>query len=195
MGPSRARGRYLTIERMSPRTRTSIHRALGVGAALSALLAAGCAAGGAASAAALALTLGLSMSAMFGLGCATSHQSTGLDAAVDAGDAGDAEGHWEPCCEDGVVTTCFCPAGVACNYGWYTPCDDGSCVGGVGAICPEDDAGTDAGDDAGGQWEPCCEDGIITTCFCPAETICNYGLYVDCGDGTCTHGEACPAES
>jgi hypothetical protein len=143
----------------------------------------------------MALALGM---ALVAVGCGDSHEGSRSDAAVDAGDAGeDAGGHWEACCQDGVVGTCFCPAGAACNF-WYDDCGDGTCVfPGSGDPCPGDDAGVDAGDageaDAG-QWEPCCEEGVITTCYCPAETICNYGLFVDCGDGTCTHGDPCPME-
>lgn len=53
--------------------------------------------------------------------------------APDAGtpDAGepDAGGTWEPCCNaEGRIDTCFCPAGVACNYGLYEDCGDGLCV-------------------------------------------------------------------
>jgi hypothetical protein len=150
-----------------------------MGAASCVLLGAGCAAGGAASGAALALAFGL---AMFGLGCSESHEPLRADAAIDK-DADIDAGYWEPCCMDGVISSCFCPAGAACNYGWFTTCEDGSCVD-PSSMCPEE---------VDGHWEPCCEDGIVTTCFCPAEWICNYGLFVDCGDGTCSYGEACPA--
>jgi hypothetical protein len=160
------------------RPHTSIRLSLWAGAGLFVVLGAGCVAAGAAGGAALALALGL---ALLGAGCTASHEPAGLDAAVDAGDAGDADGYWEPCCEDGAVSVCFCPADVACNYGWFTDCGDGTCVW-PDSTCP--DAGT---------WEPCCDDGVITTCFCPAGAICNYGLYVDCGGGACTHGEECPA--
>lgn len=77
---------------------------------------------------------------------------------TDAGprDAGapalaDAPGYWEPCCElgaDGIghVSTCFCPAGWACNYGLFTDCGGGTC--GYGS-CP-DAGGPDAGVAEGG---------------------------------------------
>lgn len=60
--------------------------------------------------------------------------------ATTAADAGP-KGTWEPCCKDGVISTCLCPAGAACNYGWFTKCSDTTCVGG-GQSC--DDAGGDA---------------------------------------------------
>lgn len=49
-------------------------------------------------------------------------------------DAG-GSGYWEPCCIDGRVTTCFCPDGAICNYGWFTACPDGTCVDAPGEIC------------------------------------------------------------
>jgi hypothetical protein len=103
----------------------------------------------------------------------------------------DAGGTDEPCCESGVITTCFCPAGWECNYGWFTDCGDGTCVDPT-TMCPVNvDAGTP---DAGGAWEPCCVDGIVDTCFCPAGLACNYGWFTDCGDGTCVGPvETCPA--
>lgn len=61
-----------------------------------------------------------------------------------------------------------------------------------------DDSGPatpDAGRDVGpgdGHRERCCEDGVITTCFCPGGDACNYGLFEDCGDGTCGFFEGCP---
>ena len=68
-----------------------------------------------------------------------------------APDAG-GDGTWEPCCEagsDGIghVSTCFCPAGWECNYGWFTPCGGDTCAFGE---CPGDAGADDAGaDDAG----------------------------------------------
>ncbi|MEC8025279.1 MAG: hypothetical protein VX223_15235, partial [Myxococcota bacterium] len=38
------------------------------------------------------------------------------------------DGSWESCCTDGVVSTCCCPIGVACNYGVFETCADGSCA-------------------------------------------------------------------
>jgi hypothetical protein len=160
---------------MAPRVRYKARPALWLGAAFVVVLGAGCAAGGAVSGAALVLALGI---AIVGLGCSESHEPLG-DASTDA----DADGFWEPCCQGGVVSSCFCPAGAACNYGWYTTCEDGSCVD-LASMCPEE---------MDGNWEPCCVDGVVTTCFCPADAVCNYGLFVDCGGGVCTHGESCPA--
>lgn len=132
----------------------------------------------------------------------------GGDASVDAGHADasdlDAGGRWETCCEDGRISTCFCPASHSCNYGLgLIVCDDGvRCGYGPGG---DDDrerlcgAGLDAGvgRDAGGEpgeWEPCCLDGRVDLCFCPAGAVCNYGLYEDCGEGYCASppGSGCP---
>lgn len=56
--------------------------------------------------------------------------------APDAGDV-DAGGTWEPCCVEERIETCFCPAGVACNYGLYQDCGGGVCVF-PGEPCPAD---------------------------------------------------------
>lgn len=137
----------------------------------------------------------LSLAGLILAGCSSSHVP-GADGAVDGAvpdAAADAGGSWESCCESGRVSTCFCPAGWACNYGWYTHCGDGTCVSGPGQLCPGQDGGTDAGPDAGGTWDPCCVDGTITTCFCPGGAECNYGWYTDCGGGTCVNEpSACP---
>jgi hypothetical protein len=88
------------------------------------------------------------------------------------------DGTWEPCCEDGQITTCFCPAGAECNYG--RGLDQCGTDGGRDATV---DAAPDTGD---GTWQTCCVDGRIDTCFCPAGVACNYGMGLqDCGDGTC----------
>ena len=101
------------------------------------------------------------------------------------GDGGvvDAGGTFEPCCVGGRIDSCFCPGGAECNYGWFEDCGAGTCVD-PGSMCPVADAGAPVLD-AGGHWDPCCVDGEITTCHCPAGVICNY-WYTDCGDGTCT---------
>lgn len=117
------------------------------------------------------------------------------------------EGTWESCCKDGVVDSCFCPAMMACNYGMYQSCGNGTCTYG-GEPCPEIDAGSDIreedigeeivdGSDADieepGTWQACCNDGIVDSCFCPADMACNYGMYRDCGEGTCVFpGGTCP---
>jgi hypothetical protein len=36
-------------------------------------------------------------------------------------------GTWQTCCVDNTIDTCCCPTGVACNYGWFETCADGSC--------------------------------------------------------------------
>ena len=115
---------------------------------------------------------------------------------VDAGVPDDAGGSWESCCVEGRIDTCFCPAGVACNYGWYNDCGDGTCTDPT-TMCPAPDAGPpppDAGvpPDAGGTWDPCCVDGVITTCHCPPGVACNY-WFVECGEGTCADPRgSCP---
>lgn len=137
----------------------------------------------------------LSMSALFLAGCTETHgqrEDAGVietDSSTPPGE--DAGGYWAECCQDGVVTTCFCPAGLACNYGWFETCADGSCAF-TAEECPGDaDGGIDAGN---GTWEPCCQGGEITTCFCPAGAECNYGWYTDCGNGTCVDpASSCPA--
>ncbi|MDW8362629.1 MAG: hypothetical protein RMK74_09525 [Myxococcales bacterium] len=70
----------------------------------------------------------------------------GTDGGVDGGgdDAAtsdaetDAGGTWSPCCVDGRPMSCFCPAGVACNYLPFEVCGDGRCVHPVlGESCPD----------------------------------------------------------
>ena len=100
---------------------------LGLGLAL-----AGCAAGGGWAAGVMVL---MSLGALALSGCTASHGTT-EDAGVvadgdvpsDAPSSTDAGGYWEPCCVDGAITTCFCPAGLACNYGWYEDCGGGTCA-------------------------------------------------------------------
>jgi hypothetical protein len=121
---------------------------------------------------------------LVGLLLALASPAAGCADSVVAGDAGtpDAGGRWEACCQSGRVSTCFCPAGAVCNYGWFTDCGDGTCEPGPslpGARC---------GDGGAGTWEPCCVDGRVTTCFCSAGEACNYGWFTDCGGGTCEAG-------
>jgi len=53
--------------------------------------------------------------------------------------------------------------------------------------------GQDSADIGAGRQEECCRDGLITTCFCPANSVCNYDQFEDCGDGFCANpGESCP---
>lgn len=151
-----------------------------------ALAVAGCGPGGAWIVAVFALVLVI-------VGCSESHSAQpdaevrGADAELGGEDGG---GTWSPCCVSGRVSSCYCPAMTACNYGLGTIfCDDGETCG-IGSdpaeVCGADAGPADAGPpDAAGSWEPCCIDGRISTCFCPAGAACNYGWYTDCGGGTC----------
>jgi hypothetical protein len=68
---------------------------------------------------------------------------TGADMS-DGGTAGDAglpdmgDGTWQTCCQSGEISTCFCPSGVACNYGWFTRCDPDMGATRECALFPED---------------------------------------------------------
>lgn len=95
------------------------------------------------------------------------------------------------CCRNGKISTCTCPANTYCNYGDFLDCGDGTCTLGGAAQCgdggPDIDTGVpDAGADAG-RFGPCCMNGRVTTCFCPAQVACNYGWFTNCGDGTCSN--------
>src|SRR5688572_21644348 len=155
---------------------------------------AGCAVGG------LPTLLGmlLASSMLVLAGCSSSHrqgdrsdrdggpeQDGGHDGGVVDRDGdvvgSDGGGYWGPCCADGVIDTCFCPAGLACNFGWFTDCGDGTCLPDPSATCGGSDGGVrDGGRDGGGHWESCCNDGRVDLCFCPAGVACNYGWYEDC---------------
>lgn len=177
------------LDRIMPNFRPATARIAAL--ALLGLAVAGCAAG-AGWAATLAVVLSFGTLALSG--CSESHDSRGDSSIQDAGrDAGaDAGGTWHSCCVDGVVDTCLCPPDWICNYGAYLLCPDGTCS--YEHVCDEvGDAGV--GElDAGGLWEACCQDGVIESCFCPADAICNYGWFNDCGDGTCVDpGLMCPA--
>ncbi len=143
---------------------------------------------------------------------------TGDSDPVDSGEDEDA-GVWEACCNNGVVESCFCPANMACNYGWFATCDDGTCSSGL-ETCSDSDAGTSDVDDGdavqdvdtdndadaadpdaedpdaeAGSWESCCKSGVVDSCFCPANMACNYGMYHDCGEGVCVlGGQVCPED-
>lgn len=80
-------------------------------------------------------------------------------------------GTWEPCCQGGQVGQCFCPEGVACNYGWFTTCDPARQPQVACALFEEQCNYAD-----GGTWQPCCEDGQVSQCLCPAGAACNYGF-------------------
>ena len=106
-------------------------------------------------------------------------------------------GSCDTCCIDGTLSTCYCPANYACNYDWNSCMPDGGNDGSTDAAtdASEDastdaspdgtvDGASDAATDAGGTWDPCCVEGRIETCFCPAGAACNYGMgLVDCGGG------------
>jgi hypothetical protein len=72
------------------------------------------------------------------------------------GTAGEA-GTWDVCCVDSQTTTCFCPEGRICNFGWYTDFyPDGTCCTEGDAFCSNGGAagfggggGTDTGGTAG----------------------------------------------
>ncbi|MGE0792097.1 MAG: hypothetical protein AB7S26_40870 [Sandaracinaceae bacterium] len=148
----------------------------------------GCAAGAGPG---LGLVVVLALGSLFAAGCSQSHSVDGDagDVRIDAGTGDAGDGDWEPCCNAGRIESCFCPAGWACNYGWFETCSDGSCAY-TGEMCPSD---VDAGPP--GTEEPCCIDGVITTCFCPADAECNYGWYNDCGGGTCVGPtDECPSD-
>src|SRR5262249_34199916 len=54
------------------------------------------------------------------------------DTAVDMS----CSGLWQPCCVDGLLASCCCPSGVACNY-FYTDCGNGTCAT-LANPCPGD---------------------------------------------------------
>ncbi|MCA9670295.1 MAG: hypothetical protein KC503_32090 [Myxococcales bacterium] len=98
-------------------------------------------------------------------------------------------GAWESCCDNGKISTCWCPANTACNYGQYDKCADGTCS--YGGCKNPVDAGLDV-TDLGGTWDPCCQNGKISTCYCPPGAICNY-YYQPCSATTCADpGQSCP---
>jgi hypothetical protein len=156
----------------------------------------------------LALVLGAS-----GLGgCAAGSGAAGLvllavgaaTALVGCGDPGPKKFR---CCVNGQQTVCACDAGpsTTCNYSLYVVADSGLCMYppdppsnvrlDAAPDAPEDAAAPDAPIDATldlggpdlavGVSYPCCAAGRLETCYCPPLTACNYGLVVNCGDGTC----------
>jgi len=155
-----------------------------------------------------------------GDGTCLDHPDTGpsacgtKDAGPDTGgdDGGDG-GTLEACCQNGKISQCYCPPHYACNYGAFTDCGDGTCAPLFGApdadTCGTGDGGPDAsdadvgdadvGDADAGSWDPCCDNGKVTTCYCPPNYACNYGWFTDCGDGTCVDpfgppdADVCPA--
>ncbi|WP_143195403.1 hypothetical protein [Archangium sp. Cb G35] len=144
------------------------------GVTLAALWLTGCAWGpGPGGAASLAAAIGL-----LWLAACTTVTPTEEDGGTRDG------GTYDPCCVEGRLTTCYCPPNAACNYGQgLIVCDDGSCSTAPHAQCAPDGGVIDAG-----TWEPCCSNGVLTSCYCPPNTACNYGLgWVSCGEGTCAY--------
>lgn len=124
----------------------------------------------------------------------------GGDAAHDGSTDPDSAGTWERCCDNGRISSCYCPAGMACNYGWFTPCPDGTCVLGrdaPGKCSPADDAGPpDAAADASGRWYPCCLSERVSSCYCPPGAACNYGPFDICADRSCRNPpQSCPVDA
>jgi len=110
----------------------------------------------------------------------------GLALSAACRDDGTDDGTSGPCCVNGRVASCFCPAGAVCNYAGYFDCGDGTCGFGD-RTCGRDGGGAgDASLDAG-SFAACCVEGRITTCFCPANVACNYGWFTNCGAGTCSN--------
>ncbi len=56
--------------------------------------------------------------------------------ASDAADAAEdgPTGTFGHCCAEGILTSCYCPAGVTCHFGF--DCGGGTCVEGDGGACP-----------------------------------------------------------
>ena len=124
------------------------------------------------------------------------------EADVTLMDAESCDGEWQTCCEGGVVSTCCCPEGMACNYGWMDDCGDGTCVY-PPETCSEPEADVvepadvvlveDAGPEpeCDGTWQTCCVEGELDQCCCPEGAVCNF-WFQPCPDGGCTFpGEPC----
>jgi hypothetical protein len=64
-------------------------------------------------------------------------------------------------------------------------------TGDEGGAAPEGTGGDKGGAGGQGTWDACCVDSQTTTCFCPADRICNFGWFTDFyPDGTCcTEGD------
>jgi hypothetical protein len=167
-------------------------RSLILGLMLAPVLLAGCGPGGPAG---LVLALALSLSMVAACSSRTfPPEGTGvpLGTGHEPPPGEEPGGTYEQCCENGRLTSCYCPPMAACNYGWgLVDCGDGTCVDDFNgdAACPN--AQPDAG--PGGTYEECCQNGVLTTCYCPPNAACNYGLGLnDCGNGTCTYDATCP---
>jgi hypothetical protein len=112
-------------------------------------------------------------------------------------------GWWERCCDNtGQISTCYCDGNSSCNYGWFETCPDFSCTyafdcnpdagppdlgprdAGLPDASPPDATVVDAGPPVG-EWEPCCNDGTISSCICEGGGECNYGWFTPCTEGAC----------
>jgi hypothetical protein len=147
--------------------------------------------------------------------------STGTSDGTTTGTEECADGNWETCCtSEGEIDQCCCPEGVACNFGMFTTCNDGSCandpdecpadidvteadtdepkdvVETADTKEPEDVTEKDEGPACDGQWENCCKDEKVDQCCCPEGVACNFGMYKNCGDGICVSfaEDLCPGE-
>jgi len=122
------------------------------------------------------------------------------DVRDTTGDIDQVEGTWHTCCRNGEISSCYCPPQTACNYGRFTRCGGNTCTNGFGdAGCPTQDAedtgdvpdmsdtpdADSAGDTAEGTWQACCQNGEISSCYCPPQTACNYGRFKRCGGDRC----------
>jgi hypothetical protein len=142
--------------------------------------------------------VGVALSVTVAAGCATSASAPGLLVALVmalsvgwlGASCSESRGYWAACCRGGVIDSCYCGGGAICNY-YYADCGDGTC-GWCAWDAAVGDAAVDAGTDAG-EWQGCCEDGVVTSCYCPAGVECNYGWYTPCGEGTCVDSwTTCP---
>jgi len=137
--------------------------------------------------------------------------AAGIAGCGGGGARGEAPGSYE-CCENGRISRCSCDAAIStCNYAPYRVNGDGTCTfhwdipdasldvaapaetgADMSTDTPADlaadvapDVVRDAGEDRPFMSYRCCPNGRIETCYCPPLTACNYGLVVECGDGTC----------
>ncbi|HIA03510.1 MAG TPA: hypothetical protein EYN06_06195 [Myxococcales bacterium] len=102
------------------------------------LILAGCAGAGGAASSILAAV----MASMLVVSCSDSN-TTGQSDVVVSSDTGECSGAWEKCCSNGVISDCCCPEGMACNYGMFETCADGSCSD-MPDACPGDSDVTEA---------------------------------------------------
>lgn len=98
-----------------------------------------------------------------------------VDAAPDGPYFGPVDGgSWQPCCgSEFELRSCFCPAGVACNY-VALDCGDGTC------LSPREYTRDECG---GTTYDGCSDEGLIEKKYCPPGEVCEPAT--DCGDGLC----------